>query len=400
MTREEIEAFFAAHVRAYNSHDIDAIASHYTSDCVVESPMAGTLQGREAMVRATRLLFAAIPDLRVEPDELLIVGDRVVQTGVSSGTDTGGFAGLPPTGRPYRVGVVFLFRLKDGLIVHERRVYDFSGFLLQLAGELGPAMESVRLYREILERAELEHEVRVAADIQRALLPELRRCSETFDVAAASLPCRAIGGDFIDYFDLPHGAFGFVLGDAAGKGPPAALLAAQLQGILAAHSYSGQSPAETMRLANAALLRRGLPSRFATAFYGQLLPDGCLVYCNAGHNPPFLVGAHRTERLVTGGVILGAFAPAAFEQGVIRLESDDLLVLFSDGVPDAVDPSGAEFGDERIAAFARSHRSVSPPAFVDQLLQTIQAFMQGEPQKDDLTILVLRQHAVPSPIGR
>src|SRR5579884_3020464 len=197
MTREEIEAFFAAHVRAYNSHDIDAIASHYAPDCVVESPMAGTLQGREAMVRATRLLFAAFPDLRVETDELLVVGDRVVQTGVSSGTDTGGFAGLPPTGRPYRVGVVFLFTLEDGLIVHERRVYDFSGFLLQLAGELRPAMESVRLYREILERAELEHEVRVAADIQRALLPELRRHGETFDVAAASLPCRAIGGDFI-----------------------------------------------------------------------------------------------------------------------------------------------------------------------------------------------------------
>ena len=290
MNPEETKAFFLAHERAFNSHDVVAIALHYAEDCVVESPTAGRVAGRQAMQNATRAFFAAFPDSRVETDDLLICGDRVVQTGTSSGTDTGGLAGLPPTGRPYRIGVVFLFTLEDNLIVYERRTYDFSGFLLQLAGESKPVMETALRYREILERAQLEHDVRVAADIQRALLPDLRRTGETFEVAASSQPCRAIGGDFLDYFDLPAGAFGFVLGDVAGKGPPAALLAAQLQGILAAQSYSGSTPAQTVTLANRALMRRALDARFATLFFAELSPNGCLTYCNAGHNPPFVIG--------------------------------------------------------------------------------------------------------------
>jgi steroid delta-isomerase-like uncharacterized protein len=391
MTEEETKAFFAAHVHAYNSHDVEAIASHYAEDCIVESPIAGTVVGRHAMERVTRVLFGAFPDLKIETDELLIIGDRVVQTGTSSGTDTGGFVGLPPTGRPYRIGVVFLFTVRDHLIIRERRSYDFSGFLLQLAGEIRPAMESARLYREILERAQLEQDVRVAAEIQRALLPELQRSGETFEVAAASLPCRAIGGDFLDYFDLPTGTFGFVLGDAAGKGAPAALLAAQLQGILAAQSYSGRSPAETVTLANSTLVRRALPSRFATVFCGELSRHGHLTYCNAGHNPPFVIGEHGTERLGKGGLILGAFKDAEFEQGVIELDPDDVLVLFSDGVTDALNPSGEEFGEDRLESFAIRNRDLPPSVFVERLLETIRSFTVGQPQSDDLTVLVLRR---------
>ena len=105
MTEEEIKAFFATLERAYNDHDVDGIASHYAEDCVVESPTAGVVVGRRAIESVTRPLLGAFPDLKVETDELLTVGDRIVQTGTSSGTDTGGFVGLPPTGRPFRIGV-------------------------------------------------------------------------------------------------------------------------------------------------------------------------------------------------------------------------------------------------------------------------------------------------------
>jgi steroid delta-isomerase-like uncharacterized protein len=171
MTSQAITAFFAKLVQAYNDHDAAAVASQYAEDAVVESPIAGTVVGRAAIERVTRVLFEAFPDPTVEPEDLLIAGDRVVQTATTCGTNTGGFAGLPPTGRPFRIAAVFLFIVKDEQIVRERRTYDFSGLLLQLAGEMRPAPESARLYREVLERAQLEQDIKIAAEIQRSLLP-------------------------------------------------------------------------------------------------------------------------------------------------------------------------------------------------------------------------------------
>jgi len=109
-------------------------------------------------------------------------------------------------------------------------------------------------------------------------------------VAASSRPCRAIGGDFFDYFTLPDGAFAFVVADVAGKGPPAALLASMLQGIFTANAHRGDTPAITIREANDALMRRAIEARFVTTVYGVLGEDGRLTYCNAGHNPPLLIG--------------------------------------------------------------------------------------------------------------
>ena len=144
--------------------------------------------------------------------------------------------------------------------------------------------EGARLYREILERTQLEQDMKIAARIQQALLPARQRTGEGFELAVASMPCQAIGGDFVDDFDLPSGTLGLVIGDIAGKGPPAALLAAELQGILAAQSYQEQTPgAATLTLANRVLLRRTVEARFATVLYAALSPDGRLTYCNAGH---------------------------------------------------------------------------------------------------------------------
>ena len=134
-----------------------------------------------------------------------------------------------------------------------------------------------------------EEEMRIAAEIQQALWPRATQSGPYFRAAAASLPCRSIGGDFFDYINLGERAFGFALGDVAGKGPPAALLSALLQGIFAAQAASTLGPAATMALVNSALVRRGIENRFVTIFYAVLGRDGRLTYCNAGHNPPLLV---------------------------------------------------------------------------------------------------------------
>ncbi|MBW8867326.1 MAG: ester cyclase [Acidobacteria bacterium] len=269
-TGEEIRALFTRIGDAYQRHDPIALAANYTDDCVLDSPIGGLVEGRAGVEQIARITFDAFPDFHAEVDEILAIGDRVVLTLTIHGTDTGGLFGFPPTGKRIRVPSVFLFTLRDQRVARERRTYDFSGFLLQLTGDVPTAIASARLYRGILERAQLERDVRVAADIQRALLPDRRYRSETADIAAVSVPCRAIGGDFFDYFELPDAAVGFVVGDVSGKGPPAALLTAVLQGILAVHAYGSDSPAVTIERVNQALARRAIEARFATMFYGVL----------------------------------------------------------------------------------------------------------------------------------
>jgi predicted ester cyclase len=246
MTVEQITAFFGKHVEAIARRDAVALAAGYAEDAVLHSPTAGTVTGRRDIERVFRLWFSAFPDLKWEIDDLVIGRDRAASLNTFSGTDLGGFLGLAPTGRVMRVHGAFLYTFRNDLIAHERRVLDFSGVLLQLAGEVGPMTDSFRKYRQMLARARSEQELRIAADIQRALLPRTRFTSTRFDVAATSVPCRAIGGDFFDYFESREEMFAFVLGDVAGKGPPAALLTAVLQGIFVANADSGFSPAKTM----------------------------------------------------------------------------------------------------------------------------------------------------------
>lgn len=294
MTNEEITALFDRREEAWVRHDADVLSADYVEDAVLHSPTAGIVSGRNVIERVYRLWMSAFPGLRVETEELIIAGDRVTQLWTVSGTDTAGFMGFPPTGKPFRFPMVILFELQENRIKRERRFMDRGGFLLQLVGE-ATADEIRQLYRETLERARLEAEIRVAADIQAALLPKHQYTSPYFDVAATSVPCRAIGGDFFDYIESPDGTFGFVVADVAGKGPPAALLTAVLQGIFRAHITSGSSPAEIMARVNDSLLRRAIESRFATVLYATLSSDGRLTYCNAGHNPRF-----SSDRMVSG----------------------------------------------------------------------------------------------------
>jgi len=133
MTRDEIVKFFNRRHDAYARLDAEALAADHTEDGVLESPAAGgTVSGREAILKVYRGWFAGFPDVTVDWKDLLIDGDRVVQTAMMSGTDTGGFMGLPPTGKGFGFPIVYMFTLKSGQIAHERRVYDFTGMLIQI----------------------------------------------------------------------------------------------------------------------------------------------------------------------------------------------------------------------------------------------------------------------------
>jgi phosphoserine phosphatase RsbU/P len=285
-----------------------------------------------------------------------------------------------------RIGVLYLDSREKGAVLSRAA----RAALETLATEAAVAIENARLYRETLDKAKMEQEMRIAADIQRALLPEPQRMGGFFEAIGASIPCRAIGGDFFDYVDLPAGEFGFAVGDVAGKGAPAALLTAVLQGVFASQSSSGTGPALTLSRVNQALIRRSVESRFATAFYAVLTPDGQLTYCNAGHNPPLLIRKSGVEHLEKGGLILGLFEHATFEEETVQVSPGDVLLTFSDGVTEALSASGDEYGEDRLLECAMHFRDRSVGDLLEGILASVRQFTAGAVQSDDVTALVLR----------
>jgi phosphoserine phosphatase RsbU/P len=293
-------------------------------------------------------------------------------------------------GEERRIGVLYLDSREKGLLMSS----STRAALETLATEAAVAIENARLYRETMEKARMEQEMRIAAEIQQALLPKMARAGSFFAAAAASLPCRSIGGDFYDYVDLPGGSLGFALGDVAGKGPPAALLSAMMQGIFAAQAASNDSPSQTISRVNLALYRRGIESRFVTLMYGTLAPDGRLTYCNAGHNPPLVLSRTGSKlnmrRLEVGGPIVGLFEGATFEEETVALKAADWLIVFSDGVSEAMSASGDEYGENRIVDCVEKSMALEPRQLLEALFADVRQFARGAAQSDDITAMVLR----------
>jgi serine phosphatase RsbU (regulator of sigma subunit) len=387
----EISAALARWADAVARHDAGGAAAMYSDDCMIVSLLYGLGLGRAFAEKTYGLIFEAFPDLVFEFDEPLIFGDRAVLVFYLRGTDTGGFFGQVPTGRPFSSLVVFQMKFRDGLITHERRIFDRRGLALQLSGDVnGMESEISQLPGGALGRALFAHDVSDAGRIQGALLPPDVRAGAGFEIAASSIPCQKIGGDFVDYFDLPGGMFGFAVGDIAGKGPPAALLAGLLQGVFEGHAAMAWSPARMLAHVNDVLLRRPGEARFATLVYGVITPDGRLTYCNAGHQPPLLVGRDSHRRLETGGLIAGAFEDATFDQEHLQLQSGDVVVVFTDGVTEAVDEAGEEFGAKRVLACFEDQQHLPASEQLDRLFESLRRFTGKVPQRDDLTALVLR----------
>ena len=259
-----------------------------------------------------------------------------------------------------------------------------------LATEAALAIESARLYDESAEKARIDRDLRLAADIQRALLP-VPICRRAFyEIAAAAAPSRTVGGDFFDYLDLDDGCVGFTLGDVAGKGPSAALLAVAALNNFAALAPVCGNPADLMSRVNGALLRRAVEARFATMFYAVATPEGALRYCNAGQDPPIVVSRDSDQWLETGGSVLGLFPDVPYAAGGVMLRPGDLVVLYSDGITEARNVAGEEFGRERLLEVVRDCRGTDAQTTRDRILAEVRRFSAGAVQYDDITVLVFR----------
>ena len=283
------------------------------------------------------------------------------------------------------IGVLYLDSREKGDLSSEATLTALEA----LSAEAALAIENARLYREALDKAKVEQELKIASAIQQALMPPPNHDGAFCRASGASVACRAVGGDFFDYIDLPDDRFGFIVGDVSGKGPPAALLSTAALGMFSAEASYQTSAAVLMARLNHGLLRRAIDARYLTSFYGILSANGDFLYSNAGHNPPLLVSSSGVRRLTAGGSPLGLFSAMVFDEECVKLERGDVVIAFSDGVTEALDPAGEEFTDDRLIEAAMAHRGKPPQEMLAALIDVLHAFCGDATQTDDVTLVAM-----------
>ena len=259
-----------------------------------------------------------------------------------------------------------------------------------LAKETASAIYNARLHREYQEKQQMEQELAFAQAIQRALLPPPDKALSHVNACSLSLPCRQIGGDYFDYFQLAGGCLGFALGDVSGKGVPAALMAAKIQGILSAQTFGARPLPEVIAKVNGILTERRIEYTYATFFFGILDTEGNCTYTNAGHIPPILIRPDGSmSELVQGGTVLGLFADLQYESETVRMSPGDHLVLFTDGVLEAQNSSGEQYGKKRVLSVLGRCAASPASGILEELSRDLNSFYAEAPQHDDITIMVL-----------
>jgi len=242
----------------------------------------------------------------------------------------------------------------------------------------------------LLHQQEQEREIAEAKAIQEKLLPREIPQMPGYEIASAWQSARLVGGDYFDILPLDEKTLGFCIADVAGKGMPAALLMSNLQAAVRGLASLSVTPDLLCRRLNSIVYRNTESDRFITFFYAQLDgPARRLAYVNAGHNAPFVLRADGShDRLRDGGAVLGVFASPDYELGSAQLSPGDRVVLFTDGVTEASNPAGEEFGEARLLRLLEDHRALSADELQAKILAAAGEFSGGRWQ-DDATLLVL-----------
>jgi serine phosphatase RsbU (regulator of sigma subunit) len=260
------------------------------------------------------------------------------------------------------------------------------------AAQLALLIENGRMMDRIVEQEYLRRELALASDVQKRLFPQEAFEDASIQLTGMCLPARGVGGDYYDFLDLGSGQIGVALADVAGKGIAAALLMSIVQASLRSIAgHNGASLADLASRVNRLLHGSTGVSSYATFFYAQV--DGrerIMRYVNAGHNPPFLLCRDCLQELSTGGMVIGMFAHAEYEEGSIELHSGDVLLLFTDGVSEAHDPDEQEFGEARLKDLLRRTAQLPLLEMSAAVLGELKAWMQDAPQHDDLTFVLMK----------
>jgi sigma-B regulation protein RsbU (phosphoserine phosphatase) len=300
---------------------------------------------------------------------------------------------LPLNGKKDLLGVITLGPRKS----EEPYSISDSKLLGSVASQTGLALENSRLMAtivtEIAKREWIGREIDIARGVQQRLFPQKLPSIAGVDCAGVCRPAQRVGGDYYDFLALSGGRLGIALGDVAGKGIPAALLMASLQASLRGQRLSGPSDlAQLMTNLNFLIHEASPDNRYATFFYGELDPGNRrLDYVNAGHNPPMLFrAAGGVLRLGATGPVVGLVEGGHFEQRSVQLSPGDVLLVYSDGISEAMNASEEEWGEGQLEAAARAASPCNPQELIDALFVAADAFAGGAVQHDDMTVVVVR----------
>jgi sigma-B regulation protein RsbU (phosphoserine phosphatase) len=262
------------------------------------------------------------------------------------------------------------------------------------AQQAAVALDYTKLIGRIAEQEVLKRELDIARDVQLGLLPRTRPVVPGLDYDGTCRMAREVGGDYFDFLDLGPGRLGLAVGDISGKGVSAALLMAGLQACLRSRAgLCADAPAVVVQHANESLVASTDPSRFATFFYAVYSAEGRrLRFVNAGHNPPLLLraGTSVVSRLRPTGMALGFDAAASYGEGSETLAPGDLLLVFTDGLTEALNEDGEEFGEARLAGLLVGDRHLSAADLQRLMNVELDTFCGGAPRSDDVTLVVAR----------
>jgi serine phosphatase RsbU (regulator of sigma subunit) len=302
---------------------------------------------------------------------------------------------MPLKARDHPIGILEVYTYEEWQVTPWQRE-----LLALLAREAAVAIENARLYEQAQQA--IARELTTAGQIQASFLPSDVPHVTGWQLAAALEPARETGGDFYDFIRLPNGRWGLVVADVADKGLGSALYMASCCTLIRTYAVEYHTrPDHVFSATNGRLLTDSKAEIFVTAFYGILDPaSGVLTYCNAGHNPPYLLSAQNRDQvrvLPRTGMPLGIEADATWKSETVQLSPGDVLLLYTDGITEALDEQGEFFRSERLLEVAQANLGRSAREIQDALLTEVHEFMGRAPQFDDITLLIVARDSTPPP---
>jgi len=383
MSAEENKALVRRFLQAHAKGDLDTVEGMLAPDFVDRNLIPGQRPGREVYLRALTQFHVAYSNTRYDIEKQLAEGDEVVTTfAVSSTHNRGEWMGLVPTGKEFKALQTLIHRIVGDKITEE---WSPGSNLAELAQQ--------GLEQERIERERIEQELMVARSIQQASLPEKVPELEGWQISPYYQPAREVGGDFYDFHLLPDGKLGLVVGDATGKGVPAALVMSSTRSMLRALARASNSPGDVLEQVNDLLVTDIPTNMFVTCFYAILEPKSAsLSYANAGHDLPYLHRNGDAEELRARGMPLGLMPGMSYEEKEIELDVGEGVFFYSDGLVEAHDPKGEMFGFPLLRELVAEHGEEQ--SLEEALLEELYSFVgEGWEQEDDITLLNLRRSA-------
>ena len=370
-------------LEAFVNRELDTIEELLAPTFTDRSLLPGQGSSREEYKRSVTEFHAALSFAEVTFEYQIAEGDMVVTKFSARCIHRGEFLGVPPSGEEGTYSSIRIHRIVGGKVTDEWSEGNLLEWIL-------PSFE-----REVRMRERVEQELRVARSIQQASLPKEVPTLENWQITPYYQPAREVGGDFYDLFELEDGRVTVVMGDAAGKGIPAALVVSATSSVLraVAQALGSSSPSEVLAQVNETLFARIPPNMFVTCFYAILDPkNGSMNYANAGHDLPYLWHGGDCEELRARGMPLGLMAGMSYEQKEIELDAGEGVLFYSDGLVEAHDATGEMFGFPRLRDLIAEHDDKR--ALGDFLLGDLYSFVgEGWEQEDDITLLTLRRSA-------